>query len=116
MCMYPAKNVTAKDTIALTVNESNDRLCGSLAYRLWQKDANIGSLEGKWHNDTLVALYRFQSEGMESFREVRFLRNANKLTEGHGPILMKGDTAVYENPGALTFDETSILLTQVPCK
>ncbi|MFN8349707.1 MAG: hypothetical protein U0X91_32200 [Spirosomataceae bacterium] len=107
--------IADKDTIALQINQSGDRISGRLIYHLYQKDRNDGTLHGTLQGDLLIADYTFQSEGMTSVRQVAFKKKGNGWTEGFGAVNVKGDTVIFQDTAALRFNE-SFLLAEIPCQ
>ncbi|MBO0947092.1 hypothetical protein [Fibrella forsythiae] len=106
---------SAADTIQLTLLRNDTTVTGTLLYRLAEKDRNSGTFAGRMRGDTLVADYTFQSEGVESQREVAFLVSGDKLIEGFGPIEEKNGKAVrFSSLKSLTFSQTFPLL-KVDC-
>src|SRR5882757_5341997 len=70
-CYYSARN---RDTVFLHINVAGNKVTGDLEYNLYEKDKNKGSIQGMLKGDTLIAEYTFLSEGIESVREVAFLK------------------------------------------
>ena len=79
-----------RDTVRLSITDLQGNTRGTLRYALGEKDRNTGTFEGEWSGDTLYANYTFQSEGVESVREVAFLRRGDHLIEGYGPANSEG--------------------------
>ncbi|MGB3800602.1 MAG: hypothetical protein WA952_12380 [Lewinella sp.] len=82
--------VDDRDAVMLSLTDLQGNTRGMLDYALAEKDRNTGTLEGAWKGDTLYANYTFQSEGVESQREVAFLRRGDQLVEGYGPVNADG--------------------------
>lgn len=104
-----------KDTVLLTLVTFENKASGTLTYNLHEKDRNTGSIQGEMHGDTLFADYTFSSEGMESVRQVAFLKKDTTLVEGFGDVEEKGNTATFKNTAALKYDG-SLVLTAIDCK
>ena len=95
-------HTAAKDSASLRINVGSDGIVnGELDYKLFEKDQNRGKIEGKINGDTLIAQYKFMSEGIESTREVAFLKKDGNWVEGFGPV--------EEKDGGMTFSERSKL-------
>ena len=78
---------SATDTVELKLLIQTDRsVSGELHYKLSGKDGNHGSIQGMMNGDTILADYKFMSEGTESTRQVVFLKSDSILTEGYGPV------------------------------
>lgn len=84
-----------KDTVRLSLEKTGNSVSGTLIYQLYEKDKNIGTIEGVMRGDTLLANYDFASEGVQSVRQVAFLMQDNLVMEGYGPM--------EERDGALQF-------------
>ena len=106
--------VKGNDTIAMQYTRKVNNVSGELRYAWYEKDNSAGTFVGVFKGDTLRADYTFQSEGMQSIREIVFVRRENTLVQGSGEIEMKGDREIFKNPKKLTFDN-SIVLTKIEC-
>lgn len=106
--------VQGRDTINLSIIETDGKVKGRLAYRFYEKDKSSGTLEGVMKGDTLFANYAFTSEGTLSNREVAFRRVGSDFRMGSGAILNSGNTDVLTDPSAVEFSET-IILRNVEC-
>ncbi|MEX2592226.1 MAG: hypothetical protein WD426_05595 [Anditalea sp.] len=74
---------TDRDTVFLELNPPvNGKVTGELNYLFYERDGNVGHIEGEIQGDTLLANYTFVSEGMTSVREVAFLLGGNQVMEG----------------------------------
>lgn len=79
--------VSATDTVQLKLLIQADRsVSGELHYQLGEKDSNHGTIIGTMKGDTILADYKFMSEGTESTRQVVFLKTDSIVTEGYGPV------------------------------
>ena len=103
---------TDKDSVFLQIAYEGDNVRGDLIYKLYEKDKNIGSVEGKLHHDTIYAVYKFNSEGKQSEREVAFLQQGDNLIEGFAPMNDSGTR--FKNRNELEFIGT--VLTQDECR
>ena len=97
-------SVSGQDSILMQFVVENTSVAGQLHYRFSQKDKSGGTLFGEMRGDTLVADYKFISEGIESEREVAFLRRGNELIEGFGDSEEKEGRVVFKNVLGLRFD------------
>lgn len=79
-------------TITFEVTEIANSVEGNLTYALSGKDKNTGTFKGRLKDDKLIGEYTFQSEGVESSREVAFMVKGDQLIEGYGE-LTDGGTA-----------------------
>jgi len=106
--------IHARDTIDLKMMIDNGAVTGTLAYNLYEKDKNKGTIKGTIKDDVLIAEYSFMSEGKMSTRQVAFKRDNNFMVEGYGPITEKDNKMVFSNPDSLTYNN-SIKLTGINC-
>ncbi|MBA4057025.1 MAG: hypothetical protein C0490_20085 [Marivirga sp.] len=81
---------TDTDSVFLKLTFTGDDVTGDLTYKLYEKDKNQGTLTGVMHGDTLLAIYRFTSEGKTSIRDVAFIKQGNNLVEGFAPLDEEG--------------------------
>ena len=96
--------VLKNDTANLTLQLRDSTVSGNLSYHWYQKDWNDGTIKGVMRGDTVVADYTFQSEGMTSVRQVRFLLRPDGLAQGQGELIEENGKVVYRQPAALHFD------------
>lgn len=104
-----------KDTIQANILVQGNNVSGDLIYSLFEKDKNTGTITGTINGDTLVADYKFVSEGKESVRQVVFLRKNKTLLEGYGESEEKDGEMVFKSMKDLNFT-SSLQLLEVPCK
>ncbi len=100
--------------VALQLTGASETVSGKLVYALAEKDKNQGFFTGLIEEDYLVGIYTFQSEGVESKREVSFLIKDNQLIEGFGEIETDGDTSKLKDIKTLDFN-SSIVLKETDC-
>ena len=78
-----------KDTVLLKMDQFPNVVTGILSYHFYEKDSNNGDIDGTLHGDTLIADYKFMSEGKPSVRQVAFLlqdssdRKSTRLNSSH---------------------------------
>ena len=102
-------------TIKLNVIVNDNMVTGNLTYDYFQKDKSKGTIKGELKSDTLFADYTFMSEGIESVREVVFIKTANGWVEGYGEIDDKDGKVVFKNRDKITFDN-NVVLTETACR
>ena len=107
--------VMDKDTAYMSLQSGGDSLYGPLEYKRFEKDRNKGTVILTEKNNKLEGWYRFQSEGMNSVRQIIFKMNGDSLSEAYGDIELKGDTAVYKYPHSLQFEEKHSFI-KINCK
>ncbi|MBL7712297.1 MAG: hypothetical protein JNL13_07540 [Chitinophagaceae bacterium] len=99
----------AKDTIRMTVTVNDKQASGSLSYKLSEKDRNEGRFEGTMSGDTLFADYHFQSEGVQSVREVAFILSDSKAVEAYGALVVTNEGTRFSDRRALSADHSFTL-------
>lgn len=108
---YTFKN--DKMLVTLHTDVVGTKVTGQLAYNYAEKDDNSGTIAGAYKGDTLFAEYKFVSEGLESIREVAFVKSGNTLTEGFGEVVENGGKVVFKDKGTLKYEGTP--LSETPC-
>ncbi len=103
-----------KDTVRMKLEIFENVVIGTLVYKLHEKDSNKGEFEGQLKDDTLIADYKFMSEGTQSVRQVVFLINDSVATEGYGDMEEKGGKMVFKNVKAAAFGK-GVILKKVDC-
>ena len=98
--------------INMQIEFKGDDLSGTLNYFLAEKDGNAGTFTGKSENDILLLDYTFQSEGVQSTRQVAFKMQDGKLIEGYGE--MNEDGTKFKDVSQLKFD-SKMPLTKTAC-
>ncbi len=105
---------TGKDSVHLKVEVFPNVVTGNLFYQFHEKDRNKGELEGQLHGDTLIADYKFMSEGKESVRQVIFLIKDNIAVEGYGNMEEKNGKMIFKNQKEIVFGK-GLILKKVEC-
>lgn len=91
------------DSLFLQIRREGDRVTGKLHYKNFEKDSNIGTILGQMRGDTLLADYTFNSEGMESVRQVVFLFDGTNFSEGYGDMQEKDGKTIFSEKDKLNF-------------
>ena len=104
---------SGKDSILLHVVVENNSATGHLHYLFFEKDKSTGNLFGTMRGDTLVADYKFISEGTESEREVAFIRRGETFVEGTGEVAEAGGRMLFKDQSTLKFEGT--VLNKTDC-
>ena len=116
--MIPASScyssTTGKDTVTLKVEVFPNVVTGKLSYKFYEKDSNKGLFDGQLHGDTLLADYKFMSEGKLSTRQVIFLIKNNMATEGYGNMEEKNGKMVFKDIKGVSFGK-GLILKKVEC-
>ncbi len=108
------RSKTGNSIVEMTLTEKDGLVQGTLNYMPEAKDKNTGIVKGRMRGDTLLADYTFMSEGMESVREVMFLKTAEGYKEGYGPVKDLNGKMVFEDPTAADFSKSATLI-KVDC-
>ncbi len=98
-----------RDTILMSIVTVGNSVNGSLSYSYFQKDKNTGALAGSIYDDTLIAEYNFMSEGMQSKREVVFVKKNNTWMQGYGEMIEDGNELKFKDRSNLIFDTVNLL-------
>lgn len=105
---------TGKDSVFISLDDNLGTITGKMRYKNLEKDSSFGDIVGTQNGDTLKLNYTFQSEGINSEREIYFLKKKDQLTEGIGDHKIEGKKDFYENTSKLKFD--GFILKQVDCR
>lgn len=98
-----------RDTILMNIVTVGNSINGILSYNYFQKDKNTGTIVGNINNDTLIAEYNFTSEGMQSARELVFVKKNNAWMQGYGEMIEDGNKLKFKDRGNLIFDTLNLL-------
>jgi len=107
--------IKGKDTAELTLITTGIVSTGELKYKWFEKDQNMGTIEGEMHGDTLIAAYTFNSEGQKSVRQVAFLKKDNQFLEGFGEVVEKDGQTRFKDLKKLDFSQPMVF-EKVACK
>lgn len=106
---------TETDTVYLVMDPPGaGKITGELSYDFYERDGNIGFIEGEVQGDTLIADYTFLSEGMVSVREVGFLLGEDQVIEGYGDVDEVDGRMVFWHKDSLDFSN-GLVMSKVPC-
>lgn len=100
--------------VELQITNSDNEISGNLNYQLKEKDSNKGTFKGVVQDSILIATYTFQSEGMESSREIVFKIQDNQLIEGYGEQVVEGSNAKFKDVKSIAFS-SSMPLSKTDC-
>lgn len=96
----------AKDNYLIEINsQDNNKVRATIAYLNYQKDSSRGSFDGRYTNGILNGIYTFQSEGLESVRELFFKGDKAGFVAGYGPAEMRGDISYFTRPLSITWEK-----------
>ncbi len=103
------------DTIILKVVQIGNNITGTLVYNLKEKDKNKGTIQGSMKGNILIADYTFQSEGIQSTRQIAFKLTNHFFMEGYGESYIKNEKVYFKNIDSLTFNG-SMKLAEIACQ
>jgi hypothetical protein len=110
---YVAK--LSKDVYVLSIDsQTNESVSGMLAYNNFEKDSSSGTFKGTFIDDILVADYLFQSEGMDSNRQVVFKKVGDSFVQGFGPTKIIDNKEVIDN-ASISYDPKSTFIKSDNC-
>ena len=107
-------STNGKDTFKLKVEVFPNVVTGKLSYKFYEKDSNKGEFDGHFYGDTLLADYKFMSEGKLSIRQVIFLIKDGVATEGYGNMEAKEGKMVFKNVKDIIFGK-GLILNKIEC-
>ena len=111
-CYVSYKN---QDSTYLDLHIKGDQVSGALSIIPREKDRNTGTVSGLVKGDTILLDYTFQSEGMQSIRQVAYLQKDGKLIEGFAEVQEQNGKTSFKSLDDLKFDG-SVVLEQSACK
>ena len=72
------------NSLLKVTNQSNSLIAGELIFQNYQKDSSYGSFTGQFKDDQLTIDFRFTSEGAESTRQIKLIKENDQLVgEGY---------------------------------
>lgn len=100
------------DTVSMHLNLQGDSVMGQLVYAFKEKDLNSGSFKGVVEDSILLATYEFESEGIQSSREIAFKLDGKLAIEGYGEVREQGTGFKFRDPEQLEFGKGIVLEKQ----
>lgn len=104
-----------KDTVVFAMERGTGVRNGLLEYNWSEKDRNKGNWRGRAEGDILTGWYNFQSEGIQSVRQVAWKIKGDELWPALGAVSVKSDTSYFVNMSEIRYDST-MALKRVPCR
>ncbi len=98
--------------VNMEITKTDNPVEGNLTYAYAEKDKNTGTFKGEFNDDKLVGTYTFQSEGVESKRQVAFMLKDNQLVEGYGEL--NEDGTMFKDVNAVNY-ASAMPLTKTDC-
>lgn len=106
--------IAQKDTYDIRITKTGNDIIGSMHFNNFQKDDSRGDFTGSIIKDNIIkVIYKFESEGMNSTREIFLKDNGNEIITGVGEEDVKGDSAFVKNPDGVKF--TGTVYKKVDC-
>ncbi len=105
---------TDKDSVLMEITTSGNSVSGTLTYKILEKDQNRGTIRGTMNGDTLIAAYKFMSEGIESVREVAFIKKGNDFIEGFGEVEEVNGAMKFKDISRINYS-SNMVLRRVEC-
>lgn len=116
--MIPASScyssTAGKDIVTLKVEVFPNVVTGKLSYKFYEKDSNKGEITGQLNGDTLLADYKFMSEGTLSTRQVIFLIKNNIAIEGYGNMEEQNGKMIFKDLNGVSFGK-GLSLKKIEC-
>lgn len=103
------------DSAQLNLTVQDTTVSGQLTYNLYQKDKNTGTIRGVLRDTIIDADYTFQSEGMQSVREVIFKIKNNTLVQAFGDLTEKDGKIIFTDKTKLQFQDSNPFI-KTDCK
>src|SRR5690606_5901841 len=97
-----------RDSVRLSITVANDSASGTLHFKNYQIDGSQGTVEGRFHGDTLLVVYDFHAEGTQNRTEEAFLKRGTDLIRGVGDREPVGNTYRFTDRGAIDFEAGQI--------
>ncbi len=111
---YVAK--LSKDVYTIKIDsEDGGVVKGTLAYKNYEKDSSSGTLTGSFKDDILLGDYLFNSEGMQSNRQVIFKKVGNSFIQGFGEVAVEGDKEVFKDVSTVEYDQNLTFIKSESC-
>jgi hypothetical protein len=88
---------------------------GIISLKNSKKDSSFGDFVGTFDGTILTGIYIFNSEGVQSKRELFFRATPQGFLEGFGPVKVVGDSSKFSRPLSLTWNQSYIYTAQANC-
>lgn len=107
-------HIHERDSVWLSITVADDSASGTLHFNNYQIDGSQGTVEGRFHGDTLFVVYDFQAEGAQNRTEEAFLKRGSNLIRGVGDREPMENTYRFTDRGAIDF-KTGQIFQPVSC-
>lgn len=103
-----------RDTYDIKMTKTGNDVNAFMHFNNYEKDDSRGNFTGTIVKDNIIkVIYKFESEGIKSTREIFLKDNGNEIITGIGDEDLKGDSAFVKNPDAVKF--TGTVYKKVDC-
>ncbi len=99
--------------VNLEITKTDNPVEGNLTYAFAEKDKNTGTFSGNMNEGKLIGTYTFQSEGVESKRQIAYMLKDNQLVEGFGEL--NEDGTMFKDANSVNYSST-MPLTKTDCQ
>ena len=105
-----------KDVHTLTISDDNNgKATGALVFKNFEKDSSSGIFTGTFKDGILLGDYSFESEGMNSVRQVIFKKDKDKFIEGFGPVTVVDNRESLNDILDVTYDQKLTFVKSATC-
>jgi len=97
----------------VSVNGQNVK--ARVSFQNANKDSSHGTFAATYNSKTLKGIYNFQSEGLNSRRELIFKKTARGWQEGFGDVVVNGNLESFKDSKKITWDNQYEFLPSKHC-
>lgn len=87
-------------------NQQGNKISGTIKYDNFQFDDSSGTFDGKIEGSFIIGNYSFNSEGMQSNRELIFKVYKNGLIQGFGDYKQENGIEIFEDKSKIIWNPT----------
>ncbi len=109
------QGLSGKDSVAMSIDNIDGKIAGTLAFNFLEKDDSNGDIKGSFSGDTLFVDYVFNAEGTVSKNPLVFLKKGNDLQQGYGEIVTYLGKTYFKDHSAIKFEQ-GFLFQPIDCK
>lgn len=96
--------ISGKDSVFVILDDNLGTFIGKMHYKNFEKDSSSGDVIGTKNGDTIKLNYSFISEGVNSEREIYFLKKDGNLVEGIGEQVSERNKNLYANSSKINYE------------
>lgn len=97
--------IVKRDTMVLHLEQNGKNVSGKMSFDNYEKDGSTGEVKGVIEKDIVKIWYNFQSEGMNSVRQLHFKINDSSLVLGVGPMTDRADSSFFTDDSTIDFSK-----------